>query len=658
LGQRLWLLERLEAIGAILRGKAAECRKPRALPVFCRKIEGLTSPSASSAHPHRLLRLLGYVQPYSFAVLGSVLLLAATGLLDAFRVVLIRPIFDRVLNPRGPVQDVVLFPIPGHAPLYLHSLLPAYFHNERSMVAAALIGATALKAVCDYLGTYLVNYAGFGMITDLRNDLYDAILRRSVGFFQKHSTGTLLSTIINDVERVQYAMSAVLADFLQQVFTFLFTVAVVIGFGGRLAWVLLLFVPVVVSSARRIGRRVRHTTRKGQDKLAEIQHLLHETIAGNRIVKAFNMELWEAMRFRGASKRLFRANLRSVSAAAISSPLMDLIGAVAIAALLWVGRGEINDGHFTEGTFLAFIVAVFKLYDPVRKFAQFYNNFQQALGASSGIFDFMEVEDDVKEKPNATVLPAFHQGIRFVNVDFSYSDEEGTHQALRDINLDVKAGEMVAIVGPSGAGKSTLVRLLPRFFDVTAGAIIIDGHDLRDISVRSLRDQIAIVTQETVLFNDTVRNNIAYGRPNVPLEEVQASAKAALAHDFIMQMPAGYDTVIGERGTRLSGGERQRLEIARALLKNSPILILDEATSALDAESEVLVQTALQNLMANRTSLVIAHRLSTVRRADRIVVLEGGTIAEIGSHHQLLQNFGTYQRLYNLQFVEVDNAPA
>ena len=610
--------------------------------------------SQPDSHPRRLLRLLHYGRPYSLALLGAVILLAATGLLDAFRVILIRPIFDGVLKPESPSRELLLFKIPGHQPVYLHQFLPSYFHNAWTMVAVALIGATSLKGICDYLGSYLVSFAGFGMITDLRNDLFQAILRRSLGFFQRHSTGSLLSTIINDVERVQYAMSTVLGEFLQQLFTLLFIAGVVVVFGGKLAWVLVLFIPVVIASSRRIGRSVRHTTRRGQDKLAEIQHLLHETIAGNRIVKAFNMELWEAMRFRGASRRLFRANLRSVSAQALSSPLMDIIGAVAIALLLWVGRERIRTGLMIESTFFAFIIAVFKLYDPVRKFAQFYNNFQQALGASSTIFDFMEVEDDVKDKPNAVTLPPFKNSIRFEAVDFSYDDEEGSRQVLRNINLEVKAGEVVAIVGPSGAGKSTLVRLLPRFFDVRSGAVLIDGHDLRDITVRSLRDQIGLVSQETVLFNDTVRNNIAYGRPNVPMEQVESAAQAALAHDFIMRMPAGYDTVIGERGMRLSGGERQRISIARALLKNSPILILDEATSALDAESEVLVQSALQNLMQSRTAFVIAHRLSTVRRADRIIVMENGSISDIGSHHDLLQRFGTYQRLYNLQFVEID----
>jgi ATP-binding cassette, subfamily B, bacterial MsbA len=603
---------------------------------------------------HRLGRLLRYVRPYTLAILAAVVLMAAVGLLEAFRIVLVKPIFDQVLNPHGPRESLFLFSIPRYGPVLLENLVPARLHNAWTIVAFSLVGATLLKAICDYLGTYLINYAGFGMITDLRNELCSAILRRSIGFFHKHSTGTLLSTIINDVDRVQYAMSAVLAEFLQQLFTLLFTAIVVVKMGGRLAWVLVIFIPVVIASARRIGNQVRHTTRRGQDKLAEIQNLLHETIVGNRIVKAFNMERWERMRFIAASKRLFRANLRSVAAQALSSPLMDLIGSVAIALLLLIGRDQIRSHGFTEGTFFAFIIAVFKLYDPVRKFAQFNNNFQQALGASSTIFEFMDVEDDVKERPAAVPLPPFHRNITFNHVHFAYEGEEGAKTVLKNINLEVRAGEVVAIVGPSGAGKSTLAMLLPRFFDVTSGALLIDGHDVRDLSIGSLRAQIGLVSQDTVLFNDTVRNNIAYGQPHVSLEKVQQAAKAALAHDFILHLPEQYDTVIGERGTRLSGGERQRISIARAILKNAPILVLDEATSSLDTESEALVQSALQNLMQGRTVFVIAHRLSTVRRADRIVVLENGSITDVGSHEDLVTRFGTYQRLYNLQFVDLD----
>jgi ATP-binding cassette, subfamily B, bacterial MsbA len=604
----------------------------------------------------QLTRLIRYVAPYWWQVGASVLLMATVGLLDAFRLLLIGPIFDRVLNPGSQSREMQLFTVPGSGhPIYLQQFVPSHFQNPWTVVAFALVAATIFKGLCDYAGTYLVNYAGFGMITDLRNDLYDSILRRSAAFFHKHTTGTLVSTIVNDVERVQYAMSSVLAEFLQQFFTFVFTALVVVALGRQFAWVLVLFVPVIIFSAGRIGRRVRHTTRRGQDKLADIQNILHETITGNRIVKAFSMESWEIARFRKAAQRLLRANLRSVAAVAISSPLMDIFGAIAIALLLLLGRKQINHHVFSSGTFLAFIVAVFKLYDPVRKFALFNNNFQQALGASSEIFKFMDTEDDVKEKPGAKPLPPFSRSIRFEKVCFSYDSEgEEGREILRDISLEVRAGEVLAVVGSSGAGKSTLVHLIPRFFDVTSGILTIDGRDLRGTTLASLRSQIGVVAQDTVLFNDTVRNNIAYGQPGVPQKAVEAAARAALAHDFIVDLPGGYEAVIGERGVRLSGGERQRIAIARALLKNAPILILDEATSALDSESEALVQSALQNLMTGRTVVVIAHRLSTVRRADRIVVLENGTIADIGAHDELMKKLGTYRRLYELQFAEAE----
>ena len=603
----------------------------------------------------QLTRLVRYALPYWWQILSSVVLMAAVGALDAFKFLLIRPIFDRVLNPSTGSKDIQLFVIPiSHHPVTLQQLVPSHFTNAWTMVAVALIGSTILKGVFDYSGTYLVNHAGFGMITDLRDDLYNAIMRRSAAFFSKHTTGTLLSAIINDIERVQYAMSTVLAEFLQQFFTFLAVAAVVVVLGGRLAWVLQLFVPVIVYSSRKIGSRVRSTTRHGQDKLAEIQNILHETITGNRIVKAFNSEKWEISRFRGAARRLFRANLRSVAATAISSPLMDIFGVIGIALLLNLGREEVKHGVMTPGIFVAFITAVFSLYNPVRKFAQFNNNFQQAVGASSEIFKFMDIKDDVREKPHARRLPAFAKNVQFDHVSFTYGSEGEDARVLHDINLEVRRGEVVAIVGSSGSGKSTLVHLIPRFFDATQGRLLIDGNDVRDVTLASLREQVGIVTQETVLFNDTVRNNVAYGQPHVALKEVEAAARAALAHDFIKALPKGYDEVIGERGVRLSGGERQRIAIARAILKNAPILILDEATSALDSESEALVQSALHNLMSGRTVFVIAHRLSTVRRADRIVVIENGAVADIGAHDDLMTRLGTYRRLYDLQFADFE----
>jgi ATP-binding cassette, subfamily B, bacterial MsbA len=607
----------------------------------------------------RIWRLLLYVRPYVLYSLASVVLMAIVGAMAAFRILLVKPIFDNVLSPDAPPGLVLLFRIPHtNYIINLQRFIPSYFHNAWVVVAVALVGSAFLKSVCDYFGTYLVNRAGFGMITDLRNDLYNAVLRRSVAFFQKHTTGTLLSTLINDIEKVQFAMSSVMSDFLQQFFTLVFTAVAVVIVGGKLAWVLLLFLPVVVLSARRIGRGVRRTTRRGQDKLAEIQNILHETITGNRIVKAFGMELWEMNRFRRAARRLFDANLKSVKVQAISSPLMDLIASVAIALLLLVGRWSIQQKQMTAGSFITFLIAVFTLYDPVRKFAAFYNSFQQALGASEEIFKFMDAVDDVQEKKRAFVLKGFSEGIRFENVGFAYASEEGeTKQVLHGINLTVQPGEVIALVGPSGAGKSSLVNLIPRFFDVNEGRVLIDGHDLRDVTIASLREQIGKVTQETVLFNDTVRNNIAYGQPDVPLSKVEEAARMALAHEFILNMPDGYNTKIGEKGTRLSGGERQRLAIARAILKNAPILILDEATSALDMESEQYVQAALANLMRGRTVFVIAHRLSTVRRATRIAVIEGGQITEIGTHEELMQHSGTYQRLYRMQFSVEDSVP-
>jgi subfamily B ATP-binding cassette protein MsbA len=599
------------------------------------------------------LRLLRYGLPYWFRWLPGVFLLAMVGLLDNFRKLLFKPILDNVLKPgvsQGPI--IIGFPnSPWHFDLRI--LVPPFMQDAWWVVAFALVISTLIKGLCDYTGTYLVNYAGFGTITDLRNHLYEATLRRSSSFFHKHATGTILSTLINDVDRVQVAVSSVIGDFLQQFFTFAVGVALVIRMGGRLSWSLLIFVPVVITSARKIGREVRTRTRTGQDKLAEIQNILHETVTGHRIVKAFNTELWEILRFKKASSRLFRANLRSVRIQSISSPLMDALGYIAIALLLLVGRNEIRHGHMTIGDFGVFIILLFTLYDPVRKFAYYYNSFQQAMGASISIFGFFDAEDDVKERPHATAMRPFRESVRFENVGFSYSTEEGEHQILHNVDLELHTGEVVALVGPSGAGKTTLANLIPRFFDVTSGRILIDGRDLRDLTLGSLRRQVAQVTQETILFNDTVRNNIAYGQPEIHLDHVKEAARNALAHDFILGMPQGYDTVIGEKGFRLSGGERQRLAIARAILKNAPVLILDEATSSLDAESESLVQAALANLMQGRTALVIAHRLSTIRRASRIAVLEEGRITAIGSHEELLTTSPTYQRLYQLQFMDV-----
>ncbi len=597
-----------------------------------------------------VLRLLGYMRPYVLFWILSVLLMAVVGSLAAFRILLIKPIIDNVLSAAEAPDKVLNFLIPHtHFHINLQVLLPHRLHNAWTVVAIALVASALIKAPADYLGTLLANKAGFGMVTDLRNDLYNSLLSRSTAFFQRHTSGTLISTLINDVERVQSAMSSVMSDFLQQLFTLIAMIGAVIIVGGRMAWVLLIFVPIIVSSTRRVGHSVRKTTRRGQDKLAEIQNIVQETIMGNGIVKAFGMENWEMNRFRRAADRLLTANMRSVAVQSISSPLMDALGAVAIALLLDFGRHRIQHGDST-GTFITFLIAVIALYDPVRKMPTYYNAFQQAVGASEEIFKFIDAQDEVLERKKAIALKGFAGLIEFREARFGYERDGECKEVLHGISLTVRRGEVVALVGPSGAGKSTLVNLLPRFFDVTGGSILLDDHDVRDLTLVSLRKQIGKVTQETVLFNDTVRNNIAYGQPDVPMPRIIAAAQAALAHDFISRLPHGYDTIIGERGARLSGGERQRLAIARALLKDAPILILDEATSSLDTESEAAVQAALANLMQGRTVLVIAHRLSTVRRADRIAVMEDGRITELGSHEELIALGGTYSRLYHLQF--------
>jgi subfamily B ATP-binding cassette protein MsbA len=599
-----------------------------------------------------LLRLLAFARRYWVYLVLSVFLMACVGAAHGMIALLIGPIFDRVLNPATVDSPVLLFTDPiFHRSLYLNQIVPSSIHNIWTMVAFAILAVFLIKGVCDYFANYLVNYVGFSAVTDLRNTVFDKVVKQGAQFFEAHSTGRLMSSIMNDIEKIQVAVSHILADLLRQAFVVLGLLFVILHKDWKLALVSLTVLPFVLMPTVRIGRRIRRTSRRSQDHAAELNEILQETLSGHQVVKAFGTEQFESQRFRATAHRLLKINLRYVLQQALSSPLIELFGAITIVALLTYARTQIKTNELTAGQFTSFVIALLMMYEPVKRLTGIHNIFEQAIGASQKVFEYLEHAEEIEEKPGAIKIARFEHSIRFENVSFRYPLSPGGFQ-LKAVNLDVNAGEVVAIAGPSGAGKTTLVNLAPRFYDVTSGAVRIDGLDVRDFDLASLRAMIGIVAQDTFLFNDTVAHNIAYGRPGTPFEKIREAAQSALAAEFISRLPDGYDTIIGERGVKLSGGQRQRIAIARALLKNAPILILDEATSHLDSESELLVQRALANLMEHRTVIVIAHRLSTIRRADKIVVIERGGIFEIGTHEELVSRGGIYQRLHELQFVE------
>ena len=575
---------------------------------------------------HPLRRLLSYSRPYRgrlFLALLAMMLYAAASTGVAY---LIKPIIDFVL--------------PGDAGW------PFRFW------ASLIIGAYLAKGIGSYFSTYLMTDVGQRVVRDIRNRLFRHILDQSAAFFSRRTTGQLMSRITNDVTQVQQAVSETIGDLIREGLTAVGWVVAMFWYDWKLALVAMTGAPLVVYPLVRLGQRVRRSTRRSQEQLEHLSHLTAEAFTGHRIVKAFGAEQHEADRFAAASHRLYRTNLKVTSTVSVLPPIMEFLGGVAIVALLWYGQRRIAESGMTQGAFLGFIFAAFMLYTPVKRLSRVNANLQQAIAAATRIFEMLDTHSEVLERPGVRPLVPVARGIEFKDVSFAYDDGAGK-TVLRNVSFGARAGQVIALVGLSGAGKTTLVNLLPRFYDVTGGSIQIDGVDIRDVTLKSLRQQIGIVTQETVLFDDTIANNIAYGLQGSTPQAIEEAARAAHAHEFIQTLPDKYETRIGERGQRLSGGQRQRLAIARALLKNSPILILDEATSSLDAESELLVQDALANLMRNRTAFVIAHRLSTVRRADAIVALERGRVAEIGRHEELLAKpAGVYAKLYALQIFD------
>jgi len=568
------------------------------------------------------LRLLQCLRPYWGRLVAAAI---CSGLVAAFTGAyawLVRPALDEVFIKRNETW-LILLPV-------------------------ALIAVSALKGVASYGQTYLMVYVGTRVVTDIRQRLFSHLMRLPIGFHLKNPSSRMMSRVINDVNWIQNAVAGVLKDLFQQSLTFLVLLGVVLYQNWWLTLLSIVVIPLSVYPMVRFGARLRRLATTGQERTADMSTALQETLTGIRIVKGFTREATEDRRFARVNEAYFHTWMKSTQVSAITSPVLETVGILGVAGIIWYGGWQVMHGTMTPGTFFSFLTAVFLMYNPVKRLASANNSIQQALSAAERVFAVLDVPTEAAQDTGVRNLDGVRSTIELRDISFRYEGVETW--ALQGISLTVIAGEVLALVGSSGAGKTTLVNLIPRFYDPTQGAILIDGVDLREIRLAALRRQIGIVSQETLLFDDTVRHNVAYGKDDVTDEAIIEAARAAFAHDFIMRMPNGYDTLIGENGVKLSGGERQRLAIARALLRNPPILILDEATSSLDTESERMVQMALANLMKGRTTFVIAHRLSTVQRASRIVVLAGGRIVEIGRHEDLLAGAGTYQRLYQMQF--------
>jgi len=514
------------------------------------------------------------------------------------------------------------------------------------LIPFLIVGLYLIKGIFYYGQAYLMSFVGQRIVADLREKLYHHLQYLSLSFFTKTPTGILISRLTNDVTLIQGAVSSALTSVLRDCFTIIALTSVVFYRDWKLACIALIVLPLAAIPIFKFGQKLRKFSIKGQIQMGFITSLLHETISGNRIVKAFTMEDYEYRRFSDENDRFFKVLMKRQKIRALSSPVVEALGGVGIAGIVLIGGYAVIKGDSTPGTFGSFLAALLLLYKPFKSLSMVNDMIQGGLAGGSRVFELMDTTPEIRDVDGAVPLNGISDSIKFEHASFKYEDE----MVLKDINLEVKVGEVLALVGMSGAGKTTLVNLIPRFYDIDEGRIAIDGRDIRTLTIKSLREHIGIVTQQTILFNDTVRNNIAYGDITRSEEEIVEAAKAANAHGFIENLPLRYDTIIGEGGVKLSGGERQRISIARALLKNAPILILDEATSSLDSESEYQVQVALERLMTNRTVFLIAHRLSTIRNAHRILVIDNRRIAEEGTHDELLAMNRVYKRLYQMQF--------
>ncbi len=589
-----------------------------------------------------LRRLLKYLLPHSGTFVIATTAMIVVSVLESATGALIVPIFDQAFTRGVGSRTPTLFG--------LEKVIPPSGLAAWRTIALLLLTFTLVKGVAEYFSTYLMAYIGQSAILQLRQDLYTHLLSQSAKFFERHRTNYLVSRLISSAAAIEAAVTHTFRDMLREGFTLIALMAAAFYFNWRLTLGSLLIMPPIAVLTMRFSSSLRKLSRESFEGSKYLTDTAQEALANQTIVKAYRGEERERSRFRKVAERIRRANLRSASIAGMSPPIIEIIGVVFVIALLFFGEREIRLGRMNAAQFLTFMFFLARSYDPIRKLSRLQNSMSTALAAAAHVWEVMDEHAEITEKPNPVELRPLQHQLEFRNVHFGYMDEERV--VLQGVSLEVQAGKMVALVGESGGGKSTLTKLLPRFHDPTSGSVLWDGVDLRDASLGSLRRQLALVTQETVLFNDTVRYNISYGRPDATEQQIHNAARTAFAHDFIVELPNGYDTIIGERGIFLSGGQRQRLAIARAVLVNASLLVLDEATSALDAESEQLVQRALLNLIQDRTTIVIAHRLSTVRRADLIVVMERGRITEQGTHAELLARGGQYQRLYELQFAD------